>query len=132
MLAEAAADVTTTAWFYKITAEAKLLVTPPDLTGHPDGLVPGDVYFDRVRDTFQLWLWCLDGADELHWTKIPFGYQRDDGKHLIVTPKNHLLSWVTPSYYKQIGSAGESWHTSTLGSCLIPTSTERPSVSEEE
>ena len=104
---QAANDVTITTWVYKTTTESKLLDTPPNLTGHPENLVLGDIYFDRVRDAYHLWLWCLDEVGVAHWEKVPFGYQRGDGKFLIVTPKNFLPSWVAPSYYKQIVSGGE-------------------------
>ncbi|KAI1785304.1 hypothetical protein LXA43DRAFT_1066014 [Ganoderma leucocontextum] len=97
-----ATDVTTTTWFYKISTGSQLLDTPPDLTGHPDGLAFGDIYFDWVEDHYQLWLWCLDSFGVPHWMKIPFGYERKDGKHLIVTCKIHFLSWVTAKYYKEL------------------------------
>lgn len=107
LAAETINDVTVTTWFYKTTAESKLLDAPPNLSGHPEGLVLGDIYFDRVGDAYHLWLWCLDKAGVAHWRKVPFGYQRGDGKRLIVTRKNILLSWVTPSYYKQVESDSE-------------------------
>ncbi|PIL27823.1 hypothetical protein GSI_10977 [Ganoderma sinense ZZ0214-1] len=105
MRAEVAADSTTiTTWFYKLSPNAELLAVPPDLANHPEGLSLGDLYLDRVGGVYQPWLWRLDEISVPHWKKISVGHQRDDGKHLIVTRKNHLLSWVMPSYYRQVGS----------------------------
>ncbi|PIL24706.1 hypothetical protein GSI_12592 [Ganoderma sinense ZZ0214-1] len=109
MPAEGLNDVTVTTWFYKTTTESKLVNTPPDLTGHPDGLVLGDVYFDRAGDACRLWLWSLDMVGVAHWKQVPIGYQRGDGKHLIVTRKTFFPSWVTPSYYRQIGNGEASY-----------------------
>ena len=61
-------DATTTTWFYNTSPATELLDSPPDLTGHPDGLSLGDVYFDSADDHYRLWLWCLNDVGIQHWT----------------------------------------------------------------
>ena len=78
----------------------QIIRTPPDLTGEPK-LALGDLFYYQTLTRFQFWIWILDDAGRPHWKAIRYGYQRDDGRRLMITPVERKPAWVTPERWCQ-------------------------------
>ncbi|PIL26910.1 hypothetical protein GSI_10048 [Ganoderma sinense ZZ0214-1] len=67
--------------------------TPPDLSNDAN-LAPGDLFYHRMRDDrFQLWLWCIGVDGQPWWKPVYEGYEREDGKWLLITPQLKVPGW---------------------------------------
>ena len=79
------------------------IVMPPDLTGvdSEKPLAIGDLFYYRTSGGYKLWLWSvLDGKP--FWKPVKYGYIREDGRRLIVTPSTHVPSWVSLERYNRL------------------------------
>ncbi|OJT15462.1 hypothetical protein TRAPUB_7635 [Trametes pubescens] len=89
-------------WYDSLSGEA--LSEPPDFVpkGPIGRLCIGDIYYHRTPYGCQLWLRVADSYDEPpYWLPVSCGYERADGKFLILTRVHKLPSWVVESTYRQ-------------------------------
>ena len=78
------------------------IAAPPNPTGQ-DGLAIGDVFYYRMQSNrYQLWLWMVGLHGEPRWMPVRYGYRRDDGRWLIVTPSTNVPSWVSTNHYSRL------------------------------
>lgn len=78
------------------------IACPPDLKSQPQ-LALGDVFYYPMLTRYQLWLWTSDDSGRLYWLAVRYGYRREDGRRLIITPELRKPSWVTESRWAQLG-----------------------------
>ena len=79
---------------------------PPDMARDAD-LALGDLFYYVMRDgTYQLWLWCVGSNGQPWWKPVYVGYQREDGKWLLVTPQLKVPGWVTWDRFARVFDAG--------------------------
>ncbi|RPD53701.1 hypothetical protein L227DRAFT_616791 [Lentinus tigrinus ALCF2SS1-6] len=82
----------------------QLIRSPPDLTGNPK-LALGDLFYYQTLTRYQLWIWTLDDSEKPCWKAIRYGFQREDGRRLIVTPTQRKPGWVKPERWSQLTHA---------------------------
>lgn len=64
--------------------------------------VLGDVYQHMTTPQLSLmWLRVNDGQGQPIWQPVPAGYQRGDGRRLMLTLSRREPIWVTQSYYER-------------------------------
>ncbi|KAI0720097.1 hypothetical protein C8T65DRAFT_736261 [Cerioporus squamosus] len=93
----------------------QLIQTPPDLTGDPK-LALGDLFFFQTLTRYKFWIWTLDDSEKAYWKAIRYGFQREDGRRLIVTPAQRKPGWVKQERWSQLShelrlldAYGEVW-----------------------
>ncbi|KAI1783096.1 hypothetical protein LXA43DRAFT_1067979 [Ganoderma leucocontextum] len=75
---------------------------PPDLTRDPE-LTLGDLFYYVKRDgTYKLWLWCIGHDGQPWWKPVYVGYQREDGRWLLITPHLKVPGWVTWDRFSRV------------------------------
>ena len=78
------------------------LDAPPDLSHDPE-LSLGDLFYHAMQDgSFQLWLWCIGTDGQPRWKQVYVGYQREDGRWLLVTPQLKVPGWVSWDRFSRV------------------------------
>lgn len=72
---------------------------PPDLTSRSD-LTIGDLFYNRLSNAGQIWMWTRQTNGHLVWKLLPFNYEREDGMRLSLTPRRRDPSWVSEKWAK--------------------------------
>ncbi|KAI0710500.1 hypothetical protein C8Q76DRAFT_798059 [Earliella scabrosa] len=102
--------VLTVYWYPKVPTDEPILM-PPDLTDVPSDLklAPGDLFYHRTAaDQYKLWLWTVVEGNGPFWKPVWYGYLRDDGRRLIVTPVTKQPGWVSKEHYSKLDHAMRS------------------------
>ncbi|KAI0715881.1 hypothetical protein C8T65DRAFT_738319 [Cerioporus squamosus] len=93
----------------------QLIHAPPDLTGNPK-LALGDLFFYQTLTRYKFWIWTLEDSEKPYWKAIRYGFQREDGRRLIVTPAQRKPGWVKQERWSQLShelrlldAYGEVW-----------------------
>ena len=90
-------------WYPKVPTEQ--ILTPPDLTDVPcesdEKLAPGDLFYHRTAGEYKLWLWTVVEDSDPFWKPVWYGYLREDGRRLIVTPVTKQPGWVSKEHYSK-------------------------------
>ena len=86
----------TTPWYQADYPSDQLLDAPLRLKHK---LTIGELYYHCTPTQYRLWLWTDDAVKGLHWAPVKCGYQRGDGRYLIITNKDKFPSWVLHNQY---------------------------------
>ena len=83
---------------------------PPDLRAHPQ-LQCGDLFYHRLHASpeYQMWMWSGEIGCE-HWIDVRWGYRRDDGVFMTLTPDEQRPSWVGEQRFLQREREGKRTH----------------------
>ena len=80
---------------------------PPDRRALPR-LQLGDIFYHRLQTSpdYQMWLWSGNVGTE-RWIDVHWGYRRDDGVYMTLTPNEQKPSWVGEQRFLQREREGE-------------------------
>ena len=96
----AVSDVVVTRYWEPEVIGTRLIDCPPDLSGDRN-LAVGDIFIYWTASQYRLWIYRSGG----YWERVEMGYEREDGRVLIVTPQKREPSWVSREYYERSGES---------------------------
>ncbi|PIL31021.1 hypothetical protein GSI_05715 [Ganoderma sinense ZZ0214-1] len=89
-------EVVITPYWEPENIAARLIDSPPDLSGDPN-LAVGDIFIFHTAMHYRLWIYREGGS----WERIEVGFRREDDRFLIVTPVKKEPSWVSRDYFER-------------------------------
>lgn len=103
---------------------AGIIDAPPADTDMDEHIAVGNIYryiaYDHTPPVYQLWLRVAGADGRPFWKPVAVGYEREDGRKLILTLSKKNPSWVQESRFKAVQRAEKKAMMSQAASVSAP------------